>query len=295
MFCKNCGSQVPEGVTFCAACGTPVVAANAAPAAAAAPAAGFKLDKSLLIKVVAGVAALALLILLFAAVFGGGAKSVAKKYVKAEIEGDMKKGFSVMAGKYQKYFEEVVYGDDDYRDEEFEWLEDACDEEDIEVKIEKFGQYYKAYKKWTKVENKDYYGKNYKVKIEVRDVVDMKDKVVKAYQEVVDDDTCEEYIKAKKIKKGKFVVVKVIIDGSEETETRDVVVPVVKYGGSWKVLNAYSYIDDEDYEYDEDKYEAFSTISKAASKAAGEDDEDDYSSDYDYDYYYDEEDYDYDY
>ena len=38
MFCKNCGSQVPDGIAFCAVCGTPVAGAEAAPAAAEAAA-----------------------------------------------------------------------------------------------------------------------------------------------------------------------------------------------------------------------------------------------------------------
>ena len=28
MFCKNCGNQVPDGVAFCAACGTPLTPAK---------------------------------------------------------------------------------------------------------------------------------------------------------------------------------------------------------------------------------------------------------------------------
>ena len=31
MFCKNCGSQLPDGVAFCTACGTPVPVAPQAP------------------------------------------------------------------------------------------------------------------------------------------------------------------------------------------------------------------------------------------------------------------------
>ena len=265
MFCKNCGSEVPEGIAFCAACGTPVAGA---PAAAAPAAAAPKADKSGLIKLIAIIAVIAVVAGLFIGLLGGGSpKSVAKDFVKASIEGDMKKQMSLMAGKSQKYFEKVATEDED---ELFENMEDACDEEDIDVKINNFNQFYKANKKYEKATNKDYYGKNYKVEVDVRDVIDMKEKVLDAYREMLDDDTCEEYINPDKIKKGKFVVVKVYIDGDEESDSYDTVVPVVKYKGSWKVLQYSLFLSDEDYEWGEDETEASMIISKAVSKARGD-------------------------
>lgn len=243
MFCKNCGNQVPEGVAFCAACGTPVTAAPAAAApayaAAAAPAAAPaapKSDKSALIKLIAVIAAAAIVLGLLIALLGGGsAKSVAKKYVKAEIEGDMKAAYSLMVGKMQKYVENEVY--DDYEDELFEYMEEACDEEDINVKINNWNQYYKAYKKLTKAEMNEQYGKGYKVTIEVRDIEDIRNSELEEIQEGYDDDDLEDYVNPDKIKKGKKVTVKVIIDGKEDTTTEDVVVYVVKYKGKWKVAD----------------------------------------------------------
>ncbi|MBE7070871.1 MAG: zinc-ribbon domain-containing protein, partial [Ruminococcaceae bacterium] len=37
MFCKKCGSTLPDNATFCGNCGTPVAAPDAAPVAEAAP------------------------------------------------------------------------------------------------------------------------------------------------------------------------------------------------------------------------------------------------------------------
>lgn len=208
--------------------------------------------------------------------------SVATDYVEAMIEGDMKAQMTVMAGKAQKYFEEVTYGDDDERDEEFEWMEDACDEEKVDVSISSFSEYYVAYKKLTEVQMEDCYGDRYTTKVEVRETADMKDKVIEAYRVIVDDATCADYIDPDKIAEGKFVTVKVYIDGKEESGSYDVVVPVVKYDGAWKVLEYDVYTEADDYDWDEDKEEA-RTILYAAESGYDEDDYDDEG------YYYDEE------
>lgn len=240
MFCKNCGNQVPDGVAFCAACGTPVVAAPAAAAPvyaapAAAPAAPLG-DKSKLVKLVAIIAAVAVVLGLFIALLGGGSpKSVAKKYVKAELEGDMKAAFSVMAGKMQKCYEKELM--DEYKDEMFEMMEEQCDELDIKANIKNFNQYYKAVKKVTKAEMNEEFGKGYKVKIKIRSVDDLRSSEIEAIQEVYDNEMYEDYINADKIKKGKKVTVAVIIEGKESDDTDEIEVYVVKYKGKWKVVN----------------------------------------------------------
>ena len=269
MFCKNCGNQIPDGVAFCAACGTPVTAAPVqpqvaygyAPEAPAAPAApannvvgtakGFfarlwtsiltmvqsaKSDKNALIKLIAIIAAAAIVLgLMIALLAGSSAKSVAKKFVQAQIEGDQKEMYSLMVGKMQKYMEEEEY--DDYEDELFEYMEEACDEEDIDVKINNWNQYYKARKKLTKAQMNEEFGKGYKVTIEIREVENLRPSELEEIQEGYDDEDIEDYVNPNKIKKGKKITVKVIIDGKESTEAEDVVVYVVKYGGSWKVAD----------------------------------------------------------
>lgn len=234
MFCKNCGNQIPDGVAFCAACGT--AAAPAAPAAAAAAPAAPKADKSSLIKLIAVVAAVAIVLGLLISLLGGGSpKSVAKDYVEASINGDIKAQYGLMVGKMQKYIEKEVM--DDYKDEAFDMMEERCDEADIKVKISNFNQYYKASKKLSKANLVEQYGKGYKVKIEVREVEDMRSSELEEIQEAYDTDELEDYVKANKIKKGKIVTVKVIIDGKEDTQTFDRTVYVVKYKGKWKVAD----------------------------------------------------------
>ena len=237
MFCKNCGNQVPDGVAFCAACGTPVAAAPApapvyaAPEVPAAP----QSDKSKLIKLVAIIAAVAVVLGLFIALLGGGSpKSVAKKYVEAELEGDMKAAFSVMAGKMQKCYEKEFMSE--YKDEMFEMMEEQCEELDIKANIKNFNQYYKAAKKVTKAEMNEEYGKGYKVKIKIREVDDLRSSEIEAIQDMYDNEMYEDYIDANKIKKGKKVTVAVIIEGKESDDTEEIEVCVVKYKGKWKVI-----------------------------------------------------------
>ena len=228
MFCKNCGNQIPDGVAFCAACGTAAAPAAAPAAAAAAP----KADKSNLIKLIAIVAGVAIVLGLFIGLLGGDSpKSVAKDYIEASFEGDLKKTYSLQPGKMQKMFEKET----DDEDEMFEMVEEYGEELDVKVKVNNFNQYYKAVKKITKADNKETYGKNYKLNVKVIDVKDMRNSELEAIEERYDSDYYEDYVDADKIKKGKKVYVSVIVDGSEDNNSYVRTVYVVKYKGQWKV------------------------------------------------------------
>lgn len=243
MFCKNCGSEVPEGIAFCAACGTPVAGA---PAAAAPAAAAPKADKSGLIKLIAIIAVIAVVAGLFIGLLGGGSpKSVAKKAVMAQLEGDIKTMLDLSPGKFQKYYEEELYGDDDDAEQMFEYAEEYADELDVDVKIKNFNQYYKAMKKITKAENKEELGKGYKFSVKVVDVKDMRNSDLEDIQDSYDNDEMEDYINPDKIKKGKKVYVKVDIDSDEAPDSYIVTVFCVKYGTQWKVDQILHY-DDRD-------------------------------------------------
>ena len=301
MFCKNCGSQVPDGIAFCAACGTPVPGA-AAPAAVAAPAAAVAAPKKsknnmiVLIAIIAAVAVLAgAVILIFS---GGGAEGVAVDYVEAYLEGDIEKMLDLTAGEAQAFFEES-WEDEDVL---FEVLELNCEDAEAEGvnNINDFKTAYDAYAKMQEAEDKEYYKEILTTKVDVRLTEAMSDKELKAICEIVDDDSCEDFINPDLITEGQFVVVKVYVDGEKESDAWDAVVPVVKYDGSWKVLivdgtpfqspyvdGTYSwYSDDEDSdaykraiynkEYaenikkDNDKYIAMLTVERGAAKAADE-------------------------
>ena len=260
MFCKNCGSQVPEGVAFCAACGTPVAAAPAAaaPAAAApvaaAPAASNPAQAAVAavknngtIKLIAIIAAIAIVLGLFIGLLGGGsAKSVAKKYVMANLKGDIKAQYELKPGKYVKYFEEEGFESWGYEDEDdlFDDTEEEADDLDVKVKVKNFNQYYKAEKKITKADDIETYGKGYKYSVKVVDMKDMRNSDIEDIQDMYDTDEYEDYINVDKIKKGKKVYVKVDIDANKNPDSYILTVYCVKYGGKWTV--AYYTMDDRD-------------------------------------------------
>ncbi len=98
MFCKKCGSQIPDNSAFCPECGAAVSAAQAEPEAAEqpsnapeAPAAKPAMNKHRLIGIIAvGAAALGVIIIFVAILAGGGKdwKKVLKKEMKCIMTGD---------------------------------------------------------------------------------------------------------------------------------------------------------------------------------------------------------------
>lgn len=233
MFCKNCGSEVPEGIAFCAACGTPVAGA---PAAAAPAAAAPKADKSGLIKLIAIIVAIAVVAGLFIGLLGGSSpKSVAKKYVMALLENDIKTQLKLEPGKQIKYFEDELYKKSDDQDDLFESTEEQAEELDVDVKIKNFNQYYKAEKKIGKASAEENLGKGYKYSVKVVDVKDMRNSDLEAIQDYYDYDEMEDYVNVDKIKKGKKVYVQVTIDSDKNPSSEILTVYCVKYGGKWTV------------------------------------------------------------
>ena len=98
MFCKKCGSQIPDNSAFCPECGAAVSAAQAEPEAAEqpsnapmAPAAKPAMDKKRLTGIIAvGAAALVVIIILVAILAGGGKgwEKVLKKEMNCARTGD---------------------------------------------------------------------------------------------------------------------------------------------------------------------------------------------------------------
>lgn len=98
MFCKKCGSQIPDNSAFCPECGAAVSAAQAEPEAAEqpsnapeAPAAKPAMNKHRLIGIIAvGAAALVVIIILVAILAGGGKgwEKVLKKEMNCARTGD---------------------------------------------------------------------------------------------------------------------------------------------------------------------------------------------------------------
>ncbi|MBR3778287.1 MAG: hypothetical protein IKL13_01005 [Clostridia bacterium] len=191
--------------------------------------------KGVSVKLIAIGTAVVLLLGLVLILLGGGTpKSAAKKYVRAQIEGDAKAMYRVMAGKMQKYNEALF---EDGKEEMFSATEEACKEMGIQVDIRNFNQYYKAGKQLSAAQLEDQYGKGYKLTVKVREIEDMSMADLKRMQERCTEEDLADYIRADKIKKGKCAIVDVIIEGTKETTTQNVRVYVVKYKGKWKVAN----------------------------------------------------------
>ena len=104
MFCKKCGSQIPDNSAFCPECGAAVSAAQAEPKAAEqpsnapeAPAAKPAMNKHRLIGIIAfGAAALGVIIIFVAILAGGGWKKTANKFIHAIEHGDVDECISLI-------------------------------------------------------------------------------------------------------------------------------------------------------------------------------------------------------
>ena len=125
MFCGNCGTENPEGTQFCAGCGMDLGGGKKGKKAKV----NINLkDRKTLIGLGAGVLAL---ILLLALLFGGGAKGVAKKYVKAVINADYAKIAKLYPKKViNEWKEDMDMDKDDWKD----YLADASEELEDEYK-----------------------------------------------------------------------------------------------------------------------------------------------------------------
>lgn len=149
MFCGNCGTQNAEGTQFCAGCG-----ADLGGGKPQAPKSGKKLpkfkvgkfnidlnDRKSLIGVIAGAAALVLILFLL---FGiRTPSSVAKKYMAAMEDANGKGIYKLLPKQYINYLKDEQDMDkDDLKDMYEEWseemeetYEDLKDEYDAKVKI----------------------------------------------------------------------------------------------------------------------------------------------------------------
>ena len=194
----------------------------------------FVLNKKRCVRLIAIVSAAVILVtaLLVILLGAGNPKTVAKKFVQAQLEGDALAMYRVMAGDMQQYNEQLHKDD---KEEMFTQTEEACAELGIEVTIDDFKQYYKAGRQLQTARWQDQYGADYKVTVKVREIEDMSAAALQEIQTRCGEADLAEYIRADKIKAGKYVVVDVIIEGDNETTTQNVRVYVVKYKSKWKV------------------------------------------------------------
>lgn len=157
MFCKKCGSQIPDNSAFCPECGAAVSAAQAEPKAAEqpsnapeAPAAKPAMNKHRLIGIIAvGAAALGVIIIFVAILAGGGKdwKKALKKEMKCIMTGDSEslaelipdKMYEAIADYYdvdaeelKEYFMDLEIFDDDDTLVKYEIIEEnECSSSDL--------------------------------------------------------------------------------------------------------------------------------------------------------------------
>ncbi len=223
-FCGNCGTQLDDNAAVCTNCGASV-SLVASKNNSGTPAENvistikeksgpfvekLKSDKKFLFTVLGGVvAAILVLVLLFSLLFGGGYKRAVNNYIDAEYYGSFKSAVKCMPDEFWEYMEDEMNMDmDDLEDdfeESFEYRED---------------------------ELKDEYGKNYKVKYKITD----KDELDDDDLDEIKDNLKEMGIKKKDVKKAMEVELELTIKGSEDKDTDDITLNLVKIGSKWYVF-----------------------------------------------------------
>ena len=268
MICNKCGIELPDDATVCTQCGEVFETAPAAeepviveetPAQTPAAKAGIfekigafvakipLLGKIKFLQTTAGIlvsaiAILCVLAILFTSVvaiiaINSSPRSIAKKYVKASVNGDRKAAFSMQAGKMKQYFQDR-YEDPEAKARLFENMEENCLEEGVRAKVNNFNQYYRAYQKLNKAEMKEEFGALYIVTVKVEKVERMTPEKLEYLRRYYSSENYEEYINPNRIRKGKLVHLTVSIRGIEDiddVETMELTVSMIKYKGKWKV------------------------------------------------------------
>lgn len=214
MFCRKCGTEINDTEKFCPKCGTEVVVQQSAPSQ------GFTMDNCfngstvnelqpqkkfpvLAVSVIAGGAVLVigLIVLVASLVFSKGYEKPISNMMKAIEKQDVKLMLSVFPDEFYEYAEDEMDRDyDDMKDEMEDLLADMEDE---------------------------YLG-DIKIKYEIEDVTDMRNRAIHNIEDLIDGDL--------EIKKGKVVEldVDIYVDGKrEESETMEF--NVIKVGFKWYI------------------------------------------------------------
>lgn len=230
-FCQNCGVEMEDDALFCVNCGAKEqVEAETQPAtdivstvkdAVDNVVEDVKANPKLLAFAGGAVAVVVAVIILLANLFGGGWKKAIDNYVDVSFKGKANKIEKLAPKEYWEYLED--------EDEDFD-LKDAIEEyedefEDMMDDLE------------------DEYGKNLKIKAKIED----KEKLSKKDISKIADALKDEFdIKKKSVKKGYEVDVDLTIKGSEDEDSDETTLTVIKIGSKWYIVSYYEY-DDEVY------------------------------------------------
>jgi len=202
-FCTNCGNQIEEGAAVCSQCGTKVEAETAVKAKFD-PIAWFKgLDQTVRYITLGVVGVLVIAIVLISAFSGGGYTKPVDNFFDGFISGD--------ADKMMKAFPEEVV----------EELEDSdyFDLDDIEDMLDELVD-----------ELEDEYGKRVKFSYKVEE----KDSLSEKKLDALKDELKDSYgISKKDVKDAMTLELEMTIKGSEDKDSEDMEMTVVKIGGKW--------------------------------------------------------------
>ena len=270
MFCKQCGIQVADGAPYCPGCGSkmevsegsvrPVllpVAVQATPKRSKRP--WVLMVLCMIVATVISVGVLAITSEQNEPIVATP-ESAAQEYVKAGITGDMEALFAVSAGDVQGSFESMMA---DYEDEYFESLVSSAEDRGLDVTVDSWDSYYSAMKEISNVALADTYGEDYASSTEITYIEDMDEEMLEACRTMVTDDACIDYIDPELITEGKFMVVELYVEGSEDYDYFDHVVPVVKYDGAWTAFEPDYYVGHPDYEDNRDQRDALELFQEA--------------------------------
>lgn len=214
MFCGNCGSQNPDGVTKCAVCGAPLTEEK--PADNSVKAKLLSLDKNKLTgyAIIAAVV-LVVLILLIVIFSGRGDTSTLKQYAKASFDLDAKDLVDLRPKAMIKaYAEEEDISTGDAKDEiidEYQDMLDKFEDNYSNIDFEEIGS----------------------IKVEIRKEDNATSKEIREMNEGFEDEDID-----MKVKDAKSVKIKVSgkHDGDKFSFTLENIY-MVKVGGSWYILS----------------------------------------------------------
>lgn len=277
-FCLNCGEKVtPPATQYASAYADPASYAAPAGAGYAAPAPAKKaspLDaitgllksndgKMNKLIPIAAIAVVALVLVIIISSIAGGAKSVAKSYIKATYAGDVQEmgdrvvfGNDVMEKALEAAADEEGLSEKDAYKEMCADINDA--DEDDEEEDADFSNYkgfvkYATNKSEADTEERltDTYGSDYKVKVKILDVEkctkaqsnELREELDEAIESFEDQFDVKLNFDSDDAKQFKTVTYKVTIEGSEdewdseEEYEDDLEMTLVKIKGDWKVLD----------------------------------------------------------
>lgn len=205
MFCGKCGTENAEGAKFCKACGAKLEKINLDNTVRIVPCENAQKNKK--IGIIVSIAALAAVICIVIALFGGRSyKSIIKKYMAASLKADGKTIVNLIPDKMLDYAME----ESGYDHEEFESLVDDIDEQ-LQEAVNSID---------------DYLGADWKASYEI-----IEDEEIKG--DDLDDIKSEYEVADLKISAARKIEIEITVKGAEEEKKVSMSVPLIKCGNSW--------------------------------------------------------------